>query len=143
MPDEDHRELLEVSPAPLLVAARAKEESFVVIDLDHTVVDSSFFRVLTFGAKPMADSVAVTNRIVQLYNIIYLTHRPDLMTRKSKLVILVRADVGFQDPEGWTRDATSRGLGMERIFDLADTEELEYAMSLIGQSYRLVSERAG
>jgi len=65
------------------------------------------------------------------------------MTRKSKLVILVRADAGFEDPERWTRDATSRRLGMERIFDLADTEGLEYAMRLIGQSYRLVSERGG
>jgi len=64
-------------------------------------------------------------------------------TRKSKLVILVRADTGFKDPEGWTRDAASRRLGMQRIFDLADAEGLEYAMRLIGQSYRLVGERSG
>ena len=77
------------------------------------------------------------------YHIAYSTHQrfAMLMTRKSKLVILVRADVGFEDPKVWTRDATSRRLGMERIFDLANTEGFEYAMRLIGQSYRLVSER--
>ena len=77
-------DLLRTAPAPLLVSARAKGTRFVVIDLDHTVVDSSFFRVLVGGAKPMADSVAVTNRIAKKYSLIYLTHRPDLLTRKSK-----------------------------------------------------------
>jgi len=76
--------ILDVSPAPLLVAARSKDEKFVVIDLDHTVVDSSFLRALVLGARPMAESVEVTNRIAGLYSIVYLTHRPDLLTRKSK-----------------------------------------------------------
>jgi predicted transport protein len=79
------------------------------------------------------------------YHIAYSTHQrfAVLMTRKSKLVIHVRADVGFEDPEGWTRDAASRRLGMERIFDLADAKGLEYAMRLVRQSYRLVAERGG
>jgi hypothetical protein len=77
-------ELLQVSPAPLLVAARDKNTPLIVIDLDHTVVDSSFFRVLTDGGRPMGDSVAVTQRLAQNYSLIYLTHRPDLMTRTSK-----------------------------------------------------------
>ena len=84
VPDESYRELLQIAPAPLLVAARPKDTPSVVIDLDHTVVDSSFFRVLLGGGKPMADSVAVTKRIARHYGIIYLTHRPDLMTRNSK-----------------------------------------------------------
>ena len=79
------------------------------------------------------------------YHIAYSTRQRFALvkTRKSKLVILVRADAGFKDPEGWTRDATNRRLGLQRIFDLADAEGLEYAMRLIGQSYRLVSERSG
>ena len=79
------------------------------------------------------------------YHIAYSTHRrfAMLMPRKRKLVILVRADVDFGDPKGWTRDATSRRLGLERIFDLTSTEGLEYAMSLIKQSHRLVSEGGG
>jgi len=83
-PDGAPKAMGDVTPAPLLVAARNKDEKFVVIDLDHTVVDSSFFRVLTLGAKRMADSVEVTNRIAGLYSIVYLTHRPELLTRKSK-----------------------------------------------------------
>ena len=79
------------------------------------------------------------------YHIAYSTHQrfAMLMTRKSKLVILVRADAGFEDPERWTRDATRRRLGMERIFDLTETEGLEYAIHLIGQSYHLVNKGGG
>ena len=84
VPHEGYRDLLQVTPAPMLVAARDRETRFVVIDLDHTIVDSSFFRVLMDGGKPRVDSVAVTKRIAQIYGIIYLTHRPDLPTRKSK-----------------------------------------------------------
>jgi len=84
VPDEGYRELLEVTPAAMLVAARPKDTRFVVIDLDHTIVDSSFFRVLLDGGKPMPGSVAATQRIAQVYGIIYLTHRPDLLTAKSK-----------------------------------------------------------
>ena len=84
VPDDDYEALLQITPAPLLVSARHKDTDFVVIDLDHTLVDSSFFRVLTGGAKPMAESVRVTKRIAERYSIIYLTHRPDLLTRKSK-----------------------------------------------------------
>jgi hypothetical protein len=72
------------SPAPLIVSARRKSEKFAVIDLDHTVVASSFWRVLLGGAKPMAESVRVTRRIARRHSLIYLTHRPDLLTRKSR-----------------------------------------------------------
>ena len=85
VPDNDYKDMLHISPAPLLVAARSKETPFVVIDLDHTVVDSSFFRVLIGGAKPMADSVKVTKKIAKQYSIIYLTQRPTLLTRNSKM----------------------------------------------------------
>jgi len=81
--DDDYDKCTGVA-SPLLVAARTKNTKFVVIDLDHTVVDSSFLRVLTYGAKPMAESVRVTKRIAKNYSIIYLTHRPDLLGRKSK-----------------------------------------------------------
>ncbi len=84
VPGEDYEELLLVRPVPLLVAARDKDTQFVIIDLDHTLVESGFFRVLTFGATPMPNSQEVTRRIAKRYSIIYLTHRPDLLTRKSK-----------------------------------------------------------
>ena len=47
--DDDDEDLLKVSPAPLVVSARKKDAKLAVIDLDHTVVGSSFFRVLTAG----------------------------------------------------------------------------------------------
>jgi len=76
--------LLDTPAVPLLAGVRDKQTPFVVIDLDHTVVDSSFFRVLIGGGKPMAGSAAVTSQIASKYTIIYLTHRPDLLTRTSK-----------------------------------------------------------
>jgi hypothetical protein len=85
VPEGARMAMLDVSPAPLLVAARDSTTKLVVIDLDHTVVDSSFFRVLMGGAKPMPGSVEVVERIAEVYSIVYLTHRPDLLTRKSKI----------------------------------------------------------
>ena len=81
---EAHRNVDRCTPAPLLVAARRKTTDFVVIDLDHTVVGSGFFHVLMGGAKPMPESIRVTKRIAGIYSIVYLTHRPGLLARKSK-----------------------------------------------------------
>ena len=83
VPNENFRDMLGVK-APLLVAARDKKTPQVVVDLDHTIVDSSFFRVMVGGGKPMADSVEVLGRVAKRYGIVYLTHRPDLLARKSK-----------------------------------------------------------
>lgn len=82
--DDEQRKLLAVSETPLLVAAHDKETPIVVIDLDHTVVESSFFRVLIGGARRMRDSQEVTTRLARTYAIVYLTHRPDVLTVKSK-----------------------------------------------------------
>jgi hypothetical protein len=84
VPDVAHAELLAMSPAEILVAAREKDTHMFVIDLDHTVVDSEILHVLLDGGKPMADSVPVTNRLAEQYGIVYLTNRPDLLTRRSK-----------------------------------------------------------
>ena len=70
--------------SPLLVAARDKKAPQVVVDLDHTVVDSNFFMVLVGGGKPMAGSIDALNRIAKRYGVIYLTHRPDVLTRKTR-----------------------------------------------------------
>jgi hypothetical protein len=82
--DETGKKLLELEAASLLVAARPKATKFVVIDLDHTVVASSFFRVLTFGARPMPGAAKAVTDLARTYSVIYLTHRPDLLTGKSK-----------------------------------------------------------
>ena len=84
VPDKNTQALLDADPVSLLVAVRKREEPFVVIDLDHTLVDSSFFKVLLGGGEPMADSVEITHKIAKDYSLIYLTHRPDLMTQRGK-----------------------------------------------------------
>ena len=82
--DDDYSDAVKVTPAQLLVAARAKKAELAIVDLDHTVVDSSFWRVLMGGAKPMAGSADVMHKLAKRYTIVYLTHRPDILTRKSK-----------------------------------------------------------
>lgn len=84
IPDSADAKVGQLQPTVLVVSAQPANTPFVVIDLDHTVVASSFFRVLVGGASPMADSVRVARRINEDYGIIYLTHRPDLLTAKSK-----------------------------------------------------------
>ncbi|MBN1846675.1 MAG: hypothetical protein JW810_13400 [Sedimentisphaerales bacterium] len=84
IPNGRNPDILHIEPAALAVLVRPPQERFVVIDLDHTLVDSSFYRVLLGAGRPMADSARVTRRIAERYSIIYLTHRPDLMTQRSK-----------------------------------------------------------
>ena len=75
------------------------------------------------------------------YHIAYSTRQrfAMLMLRRQKVVILIKAGAELQDPQGWTRDATSRRLGLERMFDLESVDGLDYAMRLIGQAYQKVS----
>jgi len=84
VPDDDLEEMLKATPASLLVAVRPKDASFAVIDLDHTVVDSGFARVLIGGAKPMPQAAKTVKELAGKYDLIYLTHRPDLLTVTSK-----------------------------------------------------------
>lgn len=76
--------MLEVEPAPLLVAAYDQQAPIVVVDLDYTVVGSSFYRVLLGMASPMAGSREVLEDIAKDYRVVYLTQRPDLLTGRSK-----------------------------------------------------------
>ena len=84
VPDEKYDEMLKVSPASLLVSVRPSATRFVVIDLDHTVVASSFVHVLADDAKPMDRAAESVKTIAKTYSVIYLTHRPDLLASKSK-----------------------------------------------------------
>jgi len=81
---EDKEALTQVSPVEVFVRVREPNAVFVVVDLDHTLVDSSFWKVLLGGGSPMANSKAVMKRVAERYSVIYLTHRPDLMMHTSK-----------------------------------------------------------
>jgi len=56
----------------------------VVVDLDKTVVATGFHTVLIGRATPMADSQRVLARLAGKRTIVYLTHRPDYFSIKSK-----------------------------------------------------------
>ncbi len=92
VPVDDLADMLKSRAVPLLVAVRPKDARFVVIDLDHTVVASSFARVLIGGARPMPGAAEVVKELQKDYSLIYLTHRPDLLMAKSKLWL---TDNGF------------------------------------------------
>jgi hypothetical protein len=83
--DEDYCQACKTS-ARLLVQACEKETEFAVIDMDYTIVADNMFQVLTHdeAAAAIKDSADVMGRIATRYEIIYLTHRPDELSRKSK-----------------------------------------------------------
>ena len=72
--------------ADLLVEVCPPQRKFLAVDLDHTLVDESFGKVLTAQqCRYMAGSPQALTRLAGQYGIIYLTARPDALTRKSKL----------------------------------------------------------
>ena len=73
-----------VADADIFVAARAKDATLVVVDLDRTVVQSGFFSVLVGTAKPMPGAAVVLGRLAKDSTIVYLTHRPDFLAPTSK-----------------------------------------------------------
>jgi len=84
VPDPDYNEMLQVTPAPLVISARPKQTRFVVIDLDRTVVDASFFRVIVGGARSMSGAASAVAELARTREVIYLTHRPDVLMVKSR-----------------------------------------------------------
>ena len=83
---KDNRDALQLR-YDLLVAVRRTDARFVVVDLDHTIVDAGAFEVVVGEPPAMAHAVDVLRRLSERngYNILYLTQRPDILTRKSRL----------------------------------------------------------
>jgi len=71
-------------PRKLLVACRPPDTPIVVVDLDKTVVASGFHTVLVGTPEPMPDSQAVLKRLAETHAIVYLTHRPDYLSIRTK-----------------------------------------------------------
>lgn len=71
-------------PQQLLVACRPADAPMAVVDLDKTLVADGFHTVLIGNPDPMAGSVEVMRRLAEDHTILYLTHRPDVFTNKSK-----------------------------------------------------------
>lgn len=71
-------------PAELAVYCRPGDVPMAVVDLDKTVVASGFHTVLLGNPEPMSHSQEVLARLARTHLILYLTHRPDLFTLKSR-----------------------------------------------------------
>lgn len=71
-------------PAPLLLACRKPDTPLAIVDLDKTIVASGFEAVLAGNPQPMAGSQGVLARLARTHTVVYLTHRPDFFTRKSR-----------------------------------------------------------
>lgn len=71
--------------AELLVLVAQPRRPFLVVDLDRTLVDDSFYEVLTDDdPEAMPESAETLRRVARHYGIVYLTQRADILTRKSK-----------------------------------------------------------
>ena len=70
--------------ADLLVSCRASDTPIAVIDLDGTLMQSSFKKVLTGDPEPLPLARETVERLAQDHTIVYLTHRPDYFGPKSK-----------------------------------------------------------
>jgi len=71
-------------PQDLLVACRPADAPLAVVDLDRTLVAGGFQEVLVGEPEPMAGSAEVMRRLARGHTIVYLTHRPDFFSLKSK-----------------------------------------------------------
>jgi hypothetical protein len=71
-------------PRRLLVACRSPQTPMAVVDLDKTIVATGFHTVLIGSPEPMEHSQQVLGRLAKTHTIVYLTHRPDYFSIKSK-----------------------------------------------------------
>jgi hypothetical protein len=92
-------------PQELLVICRAADTPIVVVDMDRTVVADGFHAVLVGNPDPMAKSADVLAQLAKTHTIIYLTHRPDAFSAKSKQWLI---DHGY--PTGPVLLSTTRGF---------------------------------
>jgi hypothetical protein len=83
--DDDYNQALQAR-ARMLVEADPPDTKFIVVDLDHTLVDAGGGSVLVKSdSREMSHAVDAMRRIGESYHVIYLTHRPQAMTVKSGL----------------------------------------------------------
>ncbi len=76
-----------VTPVLFCVYVRPKDSAVVICDLDRTLVQSGFERVLAGLAKPFDHAGDVLWRLVDERKmcVIYLTHRPDFFDASSRM----------------------------------------------------------
>lgn len=72
------------APIEILVVCRAADAPLLIVDLDKTVVASGFGTVLRGNPQPMLHSAAVLKRLATRFTIVYLSHRIEYLSVKSK-----------------------------------------------------------
>ncbi len=95
----------DVPTSTLTVAVFAPDASLAVVDLDETVVGEGFDQVLLADPTPMPYSRPVLRELARRHQILYLTHRPDILVRRSRLWLQTK---GF--PPGPLIGSTRAGL---------------------------------
>ncbi len=88
VPEIMPREILDLPPATVVVSVQTPATRFVVVDLDGTLCTggkSGFLRVAFLdGGKMRVGSQRAMVAIAKRYRVIYLTHRPVDLTRRSR-----------------------------------------------------------
>jgi phosphatidate phosphatase PAH1 len=72
------------SQSKLIVSVQDKNTPIIIVDLDKTLVEDGFLKVVLDSAKPLPYSAVAMNKIAKKYSIVYLTHRFSGMTTVSK-----------------------------------------------------------
>jgi len=106
---KENRDVLQIR-YDLLVAVREPDAKFLVVDLDHTIVDAGAVEVIAGEPPAMADSRDVLWRLTERegFSLIYLTQRPAVLTRKSKLWLTAN---GFPPGVLVTSSRTKEAMG--------------------------------
>ncbi|MFP4105870.1 MAG: hypothetical protein ACLFVU_07220 [Phycisphaerae bacterium] len=109
-------------PVQILVRAVPAETPLVVVDIDKTLVEAGFITVLIGDPRPLQDSPRVMDRLAGEYSIVYLTHRPDYLSPKSKAFLrehgYPEAPLLLSETAGMP--AGSREFKTKRLGELAD-----------------------
>lgn len=71
-------------PAPIFVCIREPSEKIIIVDIDKTLVASSFDEVLAGTAQPMPDSKEALHELAKDNTVLYLTLRLDYFGPKTK-----------------------------------------------------------
>ena len=114
----------DVRPALFGVYVRQKSTPVVVCDLDKTLVQSGFLKVLIGVAKPFPHAAEVMHRVVneKKITVLYLTHRNDFFDSMSKYWL---REHGFPPGPLFTSDVAGllEGSGKFKTSELARVKE--------------------
>ena len=110
------------SAVDVLVACRRSDAPLLIVDIDRTLVESGFTQVLLGEPQPMPHSVPVMQRLAKEFCVVYLTHRPELFSPKSKLWLCRNGypagPVLLADVEGFIKG--SSGFKSARLAELSE-----------------------